>query len=77
MKTEWVELELGKHSGLVGIILQGPGKTHLESLKMRTALYRVDIVDVRINLLGVARIVLESDLDWDYLVCLKTRRRFL
>ena len=41
---------------------------------MRTTLYRVDIVDIRIYLLGVACVVLESDLDRDDLVCLEINR---
>ena len=35
---------------------------------MGTALYSIDIVDVRINLLAITRVVLESDVNRDDLV---------
>ena len=41
-----IELKLSKHTLLVSIVLEGSGKTHLETLKVGTTLDGVDIVYV-------------------------------
>ena len=69
-----VTLELREKIVLLGIVLQRARKTHLETLKMGTTLYGVDVVDVGIYLLGESVVVREGDVDRDHLVILHTHR---
>ena len=53
---------------LIGVVLQRTAETHLEALQMRSAFDGVDVIHVRIDLLGITGIVLESDIYGDNLV---------
>ena len=63
-----VALELGEEVVLLGIVLQGTGQAHLEALQVRAALDGVDVVDVGVDPLAEALVVLEGDVDGDHLV---------
>ena len=69
-----VELQFGKEIVFLRIVLEGPCKSHLESLKMGTSLYGVDIVYVRVQFFGKSGIVLQGNLYRDDLVRFEINR---
>ena len=73
-RSELVRLDLVEEPVLLGIRLQRPREPRLEALKMGSSFYSVDVVDIRLYLLPVARVVLESYLYRNHLVSLETDR---
>ena len=66
-----VELQLREQAVLVGVALQRGSQAAAETAQVRTAFYRVDVVDVGVDVLAEARVVLHRDLDRDDLVGLQ------
>ena len=63
-----VELEFRQEAVLVGVALEGGGQAAAETAQVRTALDGVDVVDVGMDVLAEARVVLHGDFDGNHLV---------
>jgi len=57
-----LQLQLGENPRLVGIVLHGAGQAAPEPCQMGSPFYRIDVVDVRMDILGIRVVVLEGDL---------------
>ena len=53
-------LEFGEHIVLLGILLQRTGQAHLETLKMSTTLYGVNVIHIGIYLLRITVVILQG-----------------